>query len=971
MPTINFFNHGAYELELTNKKTQEKYAINKGSGVATAIDNISVGDVFDVENKTDPKILYRPVFVGDGVTTIELKGNVPFKDQRLSFSDVKNIDFESNLLGIDLVKFNPRQVVNSFVGKPIFDGLNPSSIDYDYQAGKLVKTGMTFSATNLSKGSKEVKMTSNYSAFSQEWNISLGASATVPVKGVDVTGALDFGANQFEKEERGSSNVYAYTREQKSEYEVSIDPTEAYLDTTFIVDVSRVNSVQDAERQIVSVYGTHYPTKVYYGGERSLYASMSRSTYAKAKGFGIDVKAKLSASKPNVLQKVTQPAAAEGGPSTETSKGSTGSSEIGSGNAGFGYSENQQEKEILSQMKTGYRSIGGSGGFDSWDVDEGNAVAIAVEMEALYNLIEPSVFKDGTSSDVLAQKKSYIKTAVENRLKALKTLGKVIPAPRLYSVTLSRLEVTHEVDDLDKRTRGKVTASVTPDVEGFSGTLWHAPNFDEKNLSYKTGRFVTLNDAKEFVQRPTAEGSFAPLTITIHGDIEERDHLGGAERHTGQAQASINPDLPIGKEQEITFDCKAYTTAAERGTIKVTVKVRRNPSEFDEPLFGFEPISSSNKVSINAGAVTTVPSGQAPVFDPDFYINTYSDLTEAFGYPNPEAARKHWQSYGISEGRRSSPAFDVQYYLSQHADLQQAFGKDYSAVINHWLTYGIGEGRASSLIFDVKYYLGKYADLQAAFGATNYPAAVNHWLSYGVTEGRQGSAAFDPKYYLSANPDVAKAYESTSYKGAMAHYLTYGLKEGRAGAAAATPAPAANPAGSISGSPVFDPNFYIRNYDDLVKAFGYPNDAAAASHWQSHGIKEGRRSSPAFDVQYYLNNHPDLQQAFGADYTAVINHWLTHGIKEGRKSAHVFDVQYYLSKYADLQQAFGADYAAAVNHWLIHGVGEGRQGSAAFDSKYYLSANPDVAKVYGASDYQGAIAHYLEYGFKEGRAGVA
>ncbi|MEL7068377.1 MAG: MAC/perforin domain-containing protein [Cyanobacteria bacterium J06581_3] len=961
MSTITFYNHGAYELELTNKKTKSKHAINKGSGVATTIENISVGDVFEVENKTAPNILYRPVFIGDGVTTIELKGNIPFQDQKLNFSSVSNIDFESNLLGIDLVKFNPRQVVNSFVSKPIFDGLNPSSIDYDYQGGKLVKTGMTYSATSLSKGSKEVKMTSNYSAFSQEWNISLGASATVPVKGGagSVTGALDFGFNQFEEEERSSSNVYAYTREQKSQYEVSIDPTEAYLDTTFIIDVSKVNSVQDAERLIVGVYGTHYPTKVYYGGERSLYVSMSRSTYAKAKGFGIDVKAKLSASKPNVLTKVTESGPIDG-TSTETSKGSTGSSQIGSGNAGFGFSENQKEREILAEMKTGYRSIGGSGGFDNWNVDEGNAVAIAVEMAELHNLIDPNVFKDGTSPDVLTQKKSYIKTAVENRLQALKALGKVIPAPRLYSITLTRLEVTHEVDDTDKRTRGKVTATITPAVEGFDGVLWHKPDFDEKNLSYKKGRFVTLNESKNFVQPPTAEGDFSPLEFTVKGDIEERDLVGGAERHTGQINASIT-SLAVGQEQEFSFDCKAYTTLAERGTIKVTFKIRRDPSEFDEPLFGFE----SKSVNFNPEGAAALPAPQAPVFDPDFYIRSYSDLVKAFGYPNPTAATNHWQTYGIKEGRRSSPAFDVQYYLNHHPDLQQAFGTDYAAVINHWLTYGITEGRKSAHVFDVQYYLGKYADLQQAFGNTNYFAAVNHWLTHGVGEGRQGSAAFDAKYYLSANPDVAKVYGASNYKGAIAHFVEFGFKEGRAGTkpikSTAPPIKTTAPAGSITGAPVFDPNFYIHTYGDLREVFGYPNDAAAATHWQDHGIREGRRSSPAFDVQYYLNIHPDLQQAFGTDYAAVINHWLTHGINEGRKSSLVFDVQYYLNKYADLRQAFGSDYAAAVNHWLTYGVGEGRQGSANFAPKDFLSKRPDVAKVYGASNYKGVLAHYLEF----------
>lgn len=174
-------------------------------------------------------------------------------------------------------------------------------------------------------------------------------------------------------------------------------------------------------------------------------------------------------------------------------------------------------------------------------------------------------------------------------------------------------------------------------------------------------------------------------------------------------------------------------------------------------------------------------SSSSPVFDSDFYLMSYGDLRNAFG-TSQGAAKNHWLTYGIKEGRRSSPAFDVQYYLSLYPDLQNAFGSsNYSSAIDHWLTYGIKEGRRSSTVFDVKYYLNKYPDLQNAFGSNNYSAAVNHWLTYGVSEGRQGSPDFDPKFYLSNNPDVAKVYGVNNYKGAIEHYLEYGKGEGRRG----------------------------------------------------------------------------------------------------------------------------------------------------------------------------------------------
>ena len=174
-------------------------------------------------------------------------------------------------------------------------------------------------------------------------------------------------------------------------------------------------------------------------------------------------------------------------------------------------------------------------------------------------------------------------------------------------------------------------------------------------------------------------------------------------------------------------------------------------------------------------------SASFPVFDADFYLMSYGDLRNAFG-GNQSAAKKHWLSNGINEGRRSSSAFDVRYYLEKYTDLQNAFGNsNYAAAVNHWRSNGISEGRRSSLVFDVRYYLEKYTDLQNAFGNSNYAAAVNHWLSNGIQEGRQGSPDFDPKFYLSNNPDVASAYGANNYKGAIEHFLEYGKGEGRRG----------------------------------------------------------------------------------------------------------------------------------------------------------------------------------------------
>jgi hypothetical protein len=168
---------------------------------------------------------------------------------------------------------------------------------------------------------------------------------------------------------------------------------------------------------------------------------------------------------------------------------------------------------------------------------------------------------------------------------------------------------------------------------------------------------------------------------------------------------------------------------------------------------------------------------------------------------------------------------------------------------------------------------------------------------------------------------------------------------------------------------VYDGPFYLATYPDLQAAFGGDLNAAA-NHWLTYGVHEGRTGAPSISSIYYLSQYPDLQAAFGSDFAAALNHYLTYGINEGRASSPVFDVRFYLGIYPDLQAAFGpTNYRAALNHWYSYGINEGRQASAEFNPRAYLAGYPDVAAAYGATNYMGAIEHYLEYGRNEGRSG--
>jgi hypothetical protein len=189
------------------------------------------------------------------------------------------------------------------------------------------------------------------------------------------------------------------------------------------------------------------------------------------------------------------------------------------------------------------------------------------------------------------------------------------------------------------------------------------------------------------------------------------------------------------------------------------------------------------EASAPAGDDAAVPLDLArddgAVLDPAFYLATYPDLQAAFGN-DVEAARQHWLTYGILEGRVGSPTFDMGYYRAAHPDLAAL---DAMGLVDHFLEWGIQEGRVSSPFFDVASYVATYPDLAAAFGADHH-AAIQHFHDFGIAEGRRGAPTFDPPWYLANNPDVAAAYGPTNYLGAIVHWQVYGQFEGRAGAPA-------------------------------------------------------------------------------------------------------------------------------------------------------------------------------------------
>ena len=178
---------------------------------------------------------------------------------------------------------------------------------------------------------------------------------------------------------------------------------------------------------------------------------------------------------------------------------------------------------------------------------------------------------------------------------------------------------------------------------------------------------------------------------------------------------------------------------------------------------------------------------------------------------------------------------------------------------------------------------------------------------------------------------------------------------------------------------VFDLNYYMKKYPDLVKAFGNDYDKYL-EHFVNHGMKEGRQASETFDVKYYRNKYADLNGHWGNDWEQYYKHFLNHGIQEGRQGSAEFDVQKYKASYTDLQKNLGNVLGRYYKHYNQYGISEGRQGntfirdgvdySPVFDPKYYADRWSDLKKWYGY-DSTKLFNHFVDHGMKEGRQASA
>ena len=284
------------------------------------------------------------------------------------------------------------------------------------------------------------------------------------------------------------------------------------------------------------------------------------------------------------------------------------------------------------------------------------------------------------------------------------------------------------------------------------------------------------------------------------------------------------------------------------------------------------------------------------VFDFQYYKTTYSDIARVFGNDDI-AALNHFVNNGMVEGRQGIKTFNVTSYIYQYADLRKAFGNNLKSYYLHYMNNGKKEGRKTTgttkmvgyltvyngvdyaAVYDYNDYVAKYSDIKKAFGYDD-AKVLAHFVNNGMAEGRQGIQTFEVQSYRKQYVDLRSAF-GNNLKSYYLHYINNGQREGRKGTGCNTLQGGVTKLNGVDYSVVYDFNYYINSYSDIMRIYGN-DDIGALTHFLNYGMKEGRRASEDFDVNTYANKYTDLRTAFGNNLKSYYLHYINHGKKEGR-----------------------------------------------------------------------------------------
>lgn len=311
---------------------------------------------------------------------------------------------------------------------------------------------------------------------------------------------------------------------------------------------------------------------------------------------------------------------------------------------------------------------------------------------------------------------------------------------------------------------------------------------------------------------------------------------------------------------------------------------------------------------------------------------------------------EHFVNVGMPKGRKGNNTFDVKAYAYANADCRASFKNNLPKYYLHYVRLGNKQGRVCkgvttfvggktvyknvdySAVYNLEYYVAKHPNYFKQFGFDDN-LYLKNFVTKGMAKGQTGSKEFVLKYYKNRYADLRGLFKDDNAAYYM-HYINYGKKEGRdAHTKCDERIGGITILNGIDYAAVYDYDFYVNKYPDLIKTFG-DNEEMILRHFVTFGMNEGRRASKKFDVTSYRYKYPDLRKIYRGNLKGYYMHYINYGVKEGRVTTGCKTLQ---------------------NPWTVY---NGVDYSKTYDFWEFRKQNPAVAEQFGMDDY-GQLEYYV------------
>ena len=677
--TYNFSNRNRTHDILLSVNGKPKATIKKAQKGSL---DLNIGDVVTVSVPGHDELTWYPIYITEQVPKADpiiINPNVVWftNDSRSVGTPVLNYYY--NTRGIHIHDFDPQIVSSSFTTSRIFEGISKDCIDYELSDNSqfIYTEGFFYADNNSADENVASTLTRNKDDYKRSFHAKLGASFPIP-KAKGVKGSFDFGYKKTNQQTLGNTSYNWSESKKVFTYDILIqDISRVRMHPDFLDYIEQMAKNRHTVQDFVKKFGTHYPTKISYGGQYFKYVSMEATDYAQAEkeGWNVGLGAKKSKDGTKTVKRTR-------GGWTET--GSNESSQVASIDLQFGEETETSEQNQLKKTRRKAMYIGGTGLGDNWSVSPDNATAVKVEIARIEELFYPHILKNDWTESKCMQWRDAIRREVQKQIDALPTIKAASRVKtRRFRVRTQKLHKTYEVDDTDKRIKGHVwLVSKTPSVKAVEpsyqngaaiSSIWKEDKFADL---FNKGPIAPMHQSKYgkwqvFEQTSDANGKFAPIKFEAGGHIYEAGIFGGQDRldftrgqkiELGQLSDQVVPHV---------MKLENNKTLAERYHVEITLEFK--PTYDFGDLFG---TFSNNRSARNAlqtlpNAKVSKPSWKQPIERNAKPVKFYSKNSLSLAQAQAIAKQNGWT---LATGNDIQAAF-IQHKLDVYAFGQLADGR--------------------------------------------------------------------------------------------------------------------------------------------------------------------------------------------------------------------------------------------------------------------------------------------------------